>query len=296
MLKMTIRGRVLLVLVLMWYSSISQVISAPRKDIMLSISFDIGVSRYRDNGEFYRGEPVFVHAGILKKQTDDPEDSFRIGSSITPWYRNIEFKVYKVSNNTDYTTKTVSSIKTLDNMTIMQDVSVDLLRHAHAKQLLKSREREQSSWYISPDATARLPAGIYAIQATYDTTRKPGTEPIKINSSIVIITITKAPDEKMALCDILLAKARLFEYQLKPEEELRCLANALLLDPSRKEIHCRMGRAYEIKGEDANAIREYRIYVDWARQQPKTGKDDRRNHADIIEKTINSLESKVHKK
>lgn len=296
MLKMTIRGRVLLVLVLMWYSSISQVISAPCKDILSSINFDIGVSRYRDNGEFYRGEPVFVHAGILKKQTDDSEDFFRIGSSIAPWYRNIEFKVYKVSNNTAYTTITVSSINTLDKMTIMQDVSVNLLRHAHGKQLLKSREREQSSWYISPGATSQLPAGKYAIHAIYDTTKKPGMEPIKIHSSIVIITITEAPDQKAVLCDILLAKARLFEYQLKPEEELRCLANGLLLDPSRMEIHSRMGRAYEIKGEDANAIREYRIYVDWARQQPKTGKDDRRNHADIIEKTINSLELKMHKK
>jgi len=65
-----------------------------KKPVLL---FKMGVTRYRDSGEFYQGEPIFIHLGLRRMDTNETprEKPLRIGTEQLPWYKNVSFCLYK---------------------------------------------------------------------------------------------------------------------------------------------------------------------------------------------------------
>lgn len=284
--------------------------------IMLSVAtdatsplvFDIGVTRYRESGEFYRGEPICVRVGMRRQNYTEAtgKNLVQIGTKDNPWYKNITFTVHRIQETEVQPVsgsgveggreKVVADDK---NKLLLNDVRLEQLGNQSEKHELRTNEITRSFWAISPDVTSNLSAGKYTIQAIFDTTDIAKTHPeilcTNILSSEVTIVLNEPPSNNTTQVEIMEARARYLELQGKHDDVIALLEQVERLSPSRQEIHCRLGRAYELQGDIKNAIREYRIYVEWAKKQPATGKGGPRDHADAIESTIKALEARLSK-
>lgn len=284
--------------------------------IMLSVAsdttsllvFDIGVTRYRDSGEFYKGEPICVRVGMRWQNHVGAKrgNLIQIGTKDNPWYKNIAFTVHRIQETKVQPVSgsgveggsekdTVGDKKKL----LLNDIRIEQLGNQSEKHELRTNEITRSFWAISPDVTSNLLAGKYTIQAIFDTTDIAKTHPeilcTNILSSEVTIVLNEPPGDNDAKIEIMEIRVRYLELQGKHDDVIALLEQVERQSPSRPEIHCRLGRAYELQGDIKNAIREYRIYVEWAKKQPTTGKGGPRDHADAIESTIKALEARLSK-
>lgn len=288
--------------------------------------FRIGVSRYRGSGEFYQGEPIFIHAGIRRTdvETNDipRQETLRIGTEKLPWYKNISFYVYKLEEvplpkavppsptTTPSTPERAKQGLTADKQpappptikkTLLKNVAVKLVRLPSKKHKLKVNKAARSSWAIDPNSTSNLSCGKYVIEATFDTTQRKELHPHifhgKYRSNGVIVVINK-PEGDHVKAEVLVAQATYSGRHQKYDDQIKLLRQAWKLNPARGDIHCGLGRAYELKGDIKTAIREYRAYVEWVRSLnlPRTAEDDRNDHADIIERMVENMEQRRAKK
>ncbi len=263
-------------------------------DLASSVVFDIGVTKHRDSGAFYQGEPIWVRADIRRqaKGAETEMGLIWLGTRSLPWDGSLSFAVYSVEEK-----PTQPANETTRGKAPLNDIPLEQLEPRSEKYELGTNEILRSFWAISPNITSNLPAGRYLIQALFDTTDKRETHPemlhIRLMSSEVPVVLGERPSDGSADVDIIKAQARYFGHRNKYDEEIALLEQVGRLDPARQEVHCRMGRAYELKGDLHAAIKEYRSYVEWARRQPKTGKDGLRDHADVIESTITTLETRA---
>ena len=287
--------------------------------------FRIGVSQYRDSGEFYQGEPIFIHAGIRRTDVDTNDiprqEALQIGTEKLPWYQNVSFYVYKVEEvplpkavppsptTTPSTPERAKQGLAADKQpappptikkTLLKNVAVKLVRLPSKKHKLKVNEAARSSWAIDPISTSALLPGKYVIVATFDTTQRKESHPQifhgKYQSKKVTIVINR-PKTDQAKAEILVAQATYSGRHQKYDDQIKLLTQASKLNPARGDIHCALGRAYELEGDIKTAIREYRAYVEWVRSLnlPRTAEDDRNDHADIIEQMVEIMEQKQAK-
>jgi len=135
------------------------------------------------------------------------------------------------------------------------------------------------------------------IVATFDTTKRKESHPQifhgKYRSKEVAIVINR-PKTEQAKVEILVAQAIYSGRHQKYDDQIKLLSQALKLNPAKKGLHNRLGRAYEFKGDIDTAIKEYRAYVKWVRslKRPRTGKDDINDHADRIERMVEKMEQR----
>lgn len=283
------KRQVLMVLAVSCYLFSRTVSSAA--DPASPVVFDIGVTKYRDSGEFYQGEPICVRAGIRResKGGETEKGLIKIGTKSLPWDRSLSFAVYRLEEGPTQPTN-----KTTQRKVLLNGVHLEQLEPRSDKYELRTNEVMRSFWAVSPNITSNLPAGRYLIQALFDTTDKTETHPemlhVKLISREVPVVLGECPRDGRTEGDIIEAQARYLELRQKYDEAIVLLEKVRRMDPAKQEIHCRMGRAYELKGDLHAAIKEYRSYVEWARKQPRTGKNDLHDHADVIESTIRALE------
>jgi len=230
-----------------------------------SLIFDIGVTRYRGSGEFYKGEPICVRAGIRRQDHSKAteKDIIQIGAKDNPWYKDIIFTVYRIQGAEGQSNQ-------------LYDVHLEQIINQTEKNELKANEISRSFWAINPDGTSKLPAGRYSIQARFDTTviakKCPQIVYTNMLCSEVSVVLNEPPGDNSGKAEVVEAQARFFGLLGKHADEIALLKQVAHLTPSSKEIHCRIGRAYELQGDIENALREYRLYVEWAKKQPSTGK------------------------
>ena len=270
--------------------------------------FDIGVTKYRKSGWFYQGEPICVRAGVRRRPNNREATDIRplqVGAKILPWYENITFTIYRIEKK-EQSVKSTENIITHDGKTeaskmrlLVDDISVEKFGPQPNKNKLKLNEIARSFWVIPPNVTSNLPPGEYTIQALFDTSHAVETNKeifqVKLASSEILFALKKSPTDNRARAEIAKSQARFFEFQGKYREAVVLLEQAKHLDPSAKDIFCRLGRAYELQGDISNAIREYQVYLDWARKQSNTGKDGAYEHADTIESTVRALKRRLAK-
>lgn len=257
------------------------------------VVFDIGVTKYRDSCEFYQGEPICVRAGIRRESKGDEKEKglLMIGTRSLPWDRSLAFAMYRLEEDSTQITN-----KTTHGKLLLNNIHFEQLEPRSEKYELRTNEVLRSFWAISPDITSNLPAGRYLMQALFDTTNISETHPemlhIKLMSSEMPVVLSERPRGGRAEVDILEAQARYLELRQKYDEAIALLEQVERLDPAKQEVHCRMGRAYELKGDRQAATKEYRSYVEWARKQPRTGKNDFHDHAEVIEGMIRALDAR----
>ena len=274
-----------------------------RRDIL----FRAGVSSYRDSGEFYQGEPVFISVGIrrLKMEANDipPERTVPIGTPEIPWYRHVSIQLYRIEKApaTEGAQGPQAPADRPFKKVWLPDVRVGLSGSQPRKHELRVNEAARSSWCIDPVTTGKLRPGRYVIQANFDTIEKEEADRhifhVRRQSHEIVIVVNE-PQGSHAKADVLSAQAKYLMIHRQYDDEIKLLKQVLELDPARKGIHCRLGRAYELKGNIDTAIKEYRTYVQWVRSLnlARTGKDDLNDHADVIEQGAKILEETRGKK
>jgi len=280
--------------------------------------FMIGVSRYRDSGEFYRGEPIFVHAGMRRLDVNFvPKDKLmQIGIEKHPWYRNITFSVYRLEqvksgehssgqprgtsvgaepNDKPLSGKEPEEKAPEVRRILLKDVQVKLLFKLSTRHKLKVNQKAWSSWVIDPNTTAGLSASKYLIKAMFDTMKEKKLDSKilrwKSESNEVTIVINQ-PITDAAKADVLSGRAQYLGRTGKYADERKLLMQLQKIDPTEGRLHVRLGRAYELEGDIDSALKEYRAYVRWVRSLnlPRTGADDLNDHADIIEQQVKIME------
>jgi tetratricopeptide (TPR) repeat protein len=237
------------------------------------------------------------------------EKPLRIGTKELAWHKNVSFRVYKVekaaaegpARGGPEEGRSAPS-KPIVGKLLLKDAKVEMWGPKPTKEELVVGELTRSFWAIDPSLTAKWPTGKYVIEAVFDTTDKQESHPYifhgKLSSNEVTITINEPADDK-AKVEVLMSQAEYCMYQQNNyDDAIGRFRQVLRLNPEKKEIHCHLGRAYELKGDIPTAIEEYRAYVDWVRslKRPRTGKDDINDHADIIESTIRALEKRSAEK
>jgi hypothetical protein len=267
--------------------------------------FGAGVSRHRDSGEFYQGEPIFIHVGMRRTDSNDmpQKEGLQIGTEKLPWYKNISVYLYKVEEV--FSPNTVPPLPVTaphtTKKTLLKNVPIKLVRQPKKHKLLKVNKKTWSSWAIAPNLTSRLLPGKYVIEATLNTTKLKGAHPQifheNYQSNEVSIVINR-PKTDQAKAEILIAQATYSGRHQKYDDKIKLLKQALKLNSARGDIRCGLGDAYQAIGDPDNAIKEYRAYVQWVRSLnlPRTGKGGRNEHADLIEQMVKNMEQRREKK
>lgn len=274
------------------------------ENISVPVVFDIGITKYRDNGEFYQGEPICVRVGMRGREAKENAINMpiAIGTALTPWHNNIMLSLYSPRESTikpshDGYTDPEDVSDSHIGKELLSDIKFELCGPQQNIFELRPNNYVMSFWSLSPNTTSNLPAGEYVIQATYHMDGKSlmtdGAEDYDLVSSEVLLVLNTPQKESAIDIEILEAQARYIERQQRYDETIALLKQILSIDASKQEVHCQLGRAYELKGDLSIAIEEYQSYVKWARRQISTGKDGFHNHADIIESTIRALENKI---
>ena len=273
------------------------------ENITEPVVFDIGITKYRDNGVFYQGEPICVRVGMRGRKAEGGATNIpiAIGTALHPWYSKITLGLYRSQESTiepshEGRVGTGNASAPQLGKELLSDVRFELCGPQQNIFELRPNNFAISFWALSPNTTSNLPAGEYLIQAKYEMDGKSlmpdGTEDIDLASSEVLIVLNTPQKESAIDIEILEAQARYNELQQRHDESIVLLKQILSIDANKQEVHCQLGRAYELQGDLNAAIEEYQIYVKWARSQISTGKDGLHNHADVIESTIRALERK----
>lgn len=274
------------------------------ENINAPVVFDVGITKYRDNGVFYQGEPICVRVGMRGRKAEGgaTNNPIAIGTTILPWHNNVTLGLYRPKESTVIPSNegrvgTGETSVSLFEKELLSDVKFELCGPQQNIFELRPNNYAMSFWALSPNTTSNLPAGEYVIQAKYEMDGKSlmsdGPEDFDLASSEVLIVLSTPPKESAIDVEILEAQARYNELQQKYDESIVLLKKILSIDANKQEIHCQLGRAYELKGDLNTAIGEYQSYVKWARGQISTGKDGLHNHANVIESTIRALEKKI---
>jgi tetratricopeptide (TPR) repeat protein len=243
-----------------------------------SLVFGAGITHNREANIFYQGEPIYISVSMRRTDSNDipKKETLQIGTANVPWHKDVNITFYKLNNRTK-----------------LYDVHVILYSGSSKNELTKVDEADSASWITEPNSTSKLSPGRYLIDVSFNETNIKIARPnisIEYRGNKIEVDINEPKNNKQ-IAEVVSHQGEYYSRQKKQETAIKLFKQALVLDPTRQDIHCGIGRSYEISGDLDTAIKEYRIYVDWVHSLniPRTGGDDVNLHADIIENNIKIL-------
>ena len=294
--KMLIKSRYLNEkrIIIIYYSIFAVTTNVSFANEKHTLVFGAGITHNRPDNIFYKGEPIYIHAGIRRTDSIDisQEETLKIGDVNAPWYGNIDIKYYKLEKTSD----DMQQFKKV----LMRNVKMELLFGSTINELKKANESSSTTWVYEPNLTSAFLPGKYIVDITLNENRLKQYKPnisVKYLSNAIEIEIQE-PNNNQEKSEVILNQGAFYSSKNKQEAAIKLFRQALELDPSKQKIHCNIGRSCELDGDIDNAIKEYQIYVDWVHSLdiPRTGGDDINLHADTIENNIKILEQVKNKK